>query len=863
MTDVININSLKSNCDCHKNDPAPRCSCGQPSIPGDQFFKVKNYFSELKKEWQKAEARANLGITEIVDIKQTKFGEGSGDENVWTITFKKGDNTYTSEFKVLNGKDGAPATITLGEAFTSEIPVVINAGTPTNAILKFGIPKGERGERGEKGESGSKGLSAYEIYLANGGTLSEPDWLESLKGKPGKDGTEGSKITSISIVDYKENTTKYYLDNQSYTSDMFIWRIALDNNTSYDIWVPKGGITGPDITPRSQEFMYKKVHFNEYPTETELLTTLLSLQQEVNTNGHGKSINELRSLEWKSYAEAPGTNDFVFLATAPIENEEIGVWSVVRLTPRDGDKGDPGEPGTPGGGSEGKQGLSGPVIRMRGNWQSGQCYVNQSAQQPTDDTLRFIDVVYYLDTTNPQNTGYYKVRPTNSQCVTDVPTNGDVWEKAREFDFMFVDTLIAQYLSANYVDADEVRIHDRSSSGDKIVAGMTSGNAIGDEANDAGSVRIWAGTEVDILDEDQKVEGKWPLNIQDAPFKVHQNGHLFASDADIEGIVQANTLRLGVLNANLDGNGTYIQPTNTDTITLPELVDNRTQVFYLLTNILSKDDELTVQVHNMTNPTDSIKQQGTRIFTAKGQKLYQLFGINHVWYIIEQDVAPAYVVIDPDTLIYGRDYTVENPHFELNFGYNEGDAVAIEAFFRATVKNMTNYDILVVFPAMSFTLNVSIQVKADGQNDFVTKTGVITVKTSDVLVGVDPKGNQEYSSQAGYMHTMSDNTQAEGTAQGNLYWNWEGTPPTFTSIPETLTAQNFIGSINNQFLFNPFTSVTKNFNGENPDVEVNFTPSWTIGKKNQVNLLTASINNSGTNTSLISDFYASIQQNND
>ena len=552
MTDVININSLKSNCDCHKNDPAPRCSCGQPSIPGDQFFKVKNYFSELKKEWQKAEARANLGITEIVDIKQTKFGEGSGDENVWTITFKKGDNTYTSEFKVLNGKDGAPATITLGEAFTSEIPVVINAGTPTNAILKFGIPKGERGE---KGESGSRGLSAYEVYLANGGTLYEPDWLESLKGKSGKDGKDGkdgSKITSISIVDYKENATKYYLDNQSYTSDMFIWRIALDNNTSYDIWVPKGGITGPGSTSKSYEFMYKKVHYNDYPTETELLATLLSLQQEVNTSGHGRSVSELRSLEWKSYAEAPGTNDFIFLATAPIENEVAGTWSVIRLTPRNGDKGDQGPQGpqgSSGDGSEGKQGLSGPVIRMRGNWQPDQCYVNQSAQQPTDDTLRFIDVVYYLDTTNPENTGYYKVRPTNSPCVTDVPTNGDVWERALEFDFMFVDTLIAQYLSANYVDADEVRIHDRSN-GDVIVAGMTSGKAIGDEANDAGSVRIWAGTNVDISDESQKENGKWHLNVQDAPFKVLQNGHLFASDADIEGIVQANTLRLGVLNAN-------------------------------------------------------------------------------------------------------------------------------------------------------------------------------------------------------------------------------------------------------------------------------------------------------------------------
>ena len=46
----------------------------------------------------------------------------------------------------------------------------------------------EMQESGPPGEQGPPGLSAYEVYLVNGGTLSEKEWLESLKGEPGPPG---------------------------------------------------------------------------------------------------------------------------------------------------------------------------------------------------------------------------------------------------------------------------------------------------------------------------------------------------------------------------------------------------------------------------------------------------------------------------------------------------------------------------------------------------------------------------------------------------------------------------------------------------------------------------------------------------
>lgn len=54
--------------------------------------------------------------------------------------------------------------------------------------------------------SGTPGLSAYEIYLKNGGTLTELEWLESLKGSKGDKGDKGD--TPIKGTDYWTDSDK-------------------------------------------------------------------------------------------------------------------------------------------------------------------------------------------------------------------------------------------------------------------------------------------------------------------------------------------------------------------------------------------------------------------------------------------------------------------------------------------------------------------------------------------------------------------------------------------------------------------------------------------------------------------------------
>ena len=182
----IDHSAVEANsCGCNKPGKVQSITpqpCEKATIKQDQYFKVNNLFNELKSEWQRTEARLNLGVTDILSIEQIKVGEGSEDSNIWEMVLTKNGNKFVKDFIVRNGKDGKAPTITVGEVVSLEShekPIVINTGDENNIVLKFGIPKGNTGREGK---------NAYEIYKDNGGTLELENWLNSLKGKDGRDG---------------------------------------------------------------------------------------------------------------------------------------------------------------------------------------------------------------------------------------------------------------------------------------------------------------------------------------------------------------------------------------------------------------------------------------------------------------------------------------------------------------------------------------------------------------------------------------------------------------------------------------------------------------------------------------------------
>ena len=63
----------------------------------------------------------------------------------------------------------------------------------------------------QAGPQGKDGKSAYEIYVENGGILTETEWLESLKGTQGEPGKDGH--TPIIGEDYWTEADKTNIKN--------------------------------------------------------------------------------------------------------------------------------------------------------------------------------------------------------------------------------------------------------------------------------------------------------------------------------------------------------------------------------------------------------------------------------------------------------------------------------------------------------------------------------------------------------------------------------------------------------------------------------------------------------------------------
>lgn len=668
MTDIINLNSIRSdNCGCnkpkhqscgcnnHNNNSQP---CYQAVNLGDQYFKVKNLFGELKSEWQRTEARSNLGIVDILGLEQTKESQESGGTNEWTMYTSKGGLKNDYKFYVYNGQKGDSASVEVVKTNTvdsdKDASVENVSGSDQHVKLVFDIPRGKTGETGEKGDKGDRGKSAYELAVENGFFGDLEAWLNSLKGEPGSDGgTFKIKDIKITSVDNRELP----LLDDTFSGKVALWRITLANGEYFEFWVPlttsSGGNEPSESHYRYNVFLFKTVKFDTIPTTTDLDRALSNLRNEVT----GKTESQLSLTGWNSYSEAiseDGTQ-YIFMASCVVTDLSYGSWSVVRLTPMPGEKGEQGAKGDKGDPGTSSQGLIGPTIRIRGEYNPDTEYVNETYKPYSSNTeVHFIDIVFYKNSEDHGN--WYSVvpgSPTGGGVTTkgNLPTNTNYWTKATSFDFAFINTLIAEHISSLTIDTQEIRIHDTRSNNDTIVAGMTSGNnvvygnlteALNYDNNGADSpVRIWAGTNFNTKGTDPN------FNITEAPFRVHQNGHLHASSAEIEGTVQANILRLG--------DGSFLSGTdNLRSKVLPKLQNNKIQMFYLLTDEMrsgvftlspsngDKIQYLDVSSGNVVTSSTSV--------SLKPKKLYQLFGIDHnlnstatthnlVWHLVEQNLA--------------------------------------------------------------------------------------------------------------------------------------------------------------------------------------------------------------------------------
>lgn len=191
-------------------------------------------------------------------------------------------------------------------------------------------------------------------------------------------------------------------------------------------------------------------------------------------------------------------------------------------------KGEQGDQGIPG--SNGSDGL---IIR-RSEWKPNREYRNDQDVPQSVSKIRYLDIVLVRDF--GAATGYkvykciYTVAPHISSNSNAPGTSGGAayWEEfTTNVGSIYTDLIIAKDAKLDFVSGNAVRVgYESGTNNFTVVAGIT-----GAGGNNGSAIRIWAGATEE--------------NRFDAPFRVTQDGRLYAEMAYIEGTITASSGSIG------------------------------------------------------------------------------------------------------------------------------------------------------------------------------------------------------------------------------------------------------------------------------------------------------------------------------
>lgn len=190
-------------------------------------------------------------------------------------------------------------------------------------------------------------------------------------------------------------------------------------------------------------------------------------------------------------------------------------------------KGEQGDQGIPG--SNGSDGADGLIIR-RSEWKPNREYRNDQDVPQSVSKIRYLDIVLVRDF--GAATGYkvykciYTVAPHISSDSNAPGTSGGAayWEEfTTNVESIYTDLIIAKDAKLDFVSGNAVRVgYESGTNNFTVVAGIT-----GAGGNNGSAIRIWAGATEE--------------NRGNAPFRVTQEGKLYARGAYIEGTVYATS----------------------------------------------------------------------------------------------------------------------------------------------------------------------------------------------------------------------------------------------------------------------------------------------------------------------------------
>ena len=190
-----------------------------------------------------------------------------------------------------------------------EIENVIEIETEVEEVIGIEVDASEAKE----------GLSAYEVYLKNGGILSETKWLESLKGEPGSNGyngSDGKSVYEIWLEQGNEGTEEDFLN--SLKGDPGEQGIKGENGN--DGYTP---IKGTDyFTEEDIKSLNIPTKISELDNDVGFITDYT--ENDPTVPNHVKNILESDITNWNNKSEFSGSyNDLTDTPNIPTKTSEL------------------------------------------------------------------------------------------------------------------------------------------------------------------------------------------------------------------------------------------------------------------------------------------------------------------------------------------------------------------------------------------------------------------------------------------------------------------------------------------------------------------------------------------------------------
>ncbi len=178
---------------------------------------------------------------------------------------------------------------------------------------------------------------------------------------------------------------------------------------------------------------------------------------------------------------------------------------------KDGADGEDGKDGSDG--ADGSPGLSGCCIR-ESEWVTGREYRNDTALEDAD--VRFLDVALVQNDSLTTGWEAYICKKTHTSSSSLTYKNTTYWEEtSQNVASIFLTFLLAKNAKITFLSSNELVINDSSGNPTTVLSGTLSGD----------KTRIAVGS----------------TSLDSAPFRVNENGTLYATDAHITGEVTATS----------------------------------------------------------------------------------------------------------------------------------------------------------------------------------------------------------------------------------------------------------------------------------------------------------------------------------